>query len=53
MRLFHAVMFVIAATAITAKADVTGSILGTVRDPAGGLVVDAEITAVNSLHCSD
>jgi hypothetical protein len=45
MRLFPTVMFVIAATAYIARADVTGSILGTVRDPAGGLVADAVVTA--------
>jgi len=33
---------------ITLLADVTGTILGTVKDPSGGLVVGARVTAANA-----
>jgi len=44
MRFFYTVMLAIAALGI-ARADVTGSILGTVRDPSGGLLVGIGVTA--------
>ncbi len=45
MRFFYTVMLAITALAFNAKADVTGSILGTVHDPSGGLLVGIGVTA--------